>query len=295
MRANTKISFITAALCLGLVQAAAADTVKLAESWRLSTDLAKPESALYDPTGQVIYVSNINGGGKEKNGQGYIAKVSPDGKMLEAKWVTGLNAPKGIGISSGKLVVADIDEVVTIDIAAATITSRHSAPGAKFLNDVAVNSAGTAFISDSKTGLVYALKDDTLSVWLDKGKVGRPNGLYAAADHLVIAAGDGNAKKPHKARYLQLAQYDDKAIRPWQGTEGMGRLDGLQPDGKGGFFVTEFRKGELMHVAADGRVVTLANPGEGTADFSFDQKRNVIFLPVMGSNELIAYSATWGK
>ena len=267
MRVKLKSVLIAATLCAGLAQAAAAGSVKLTESWRLNSELAKPESALYDPSKNVLYVSNINGGGKEKNGQGYIATVSPDGKVLNAKWVGGLNAPKGLGVMGGKLVVADIDEVVLIDIDTAKIASRHSAPSAKFLNDVAVNAAGTAFISDSKNGQVYALKDGKLTVWLEKGHVGRPNGLYAAADHLVIAAGDGLAKKPHKARYLHLAKYSDRSIRPWQGTAGMGRIDGVQPDAKGGFFLTEFKKGKLMHMGADGRVATLASPRQGNSGF----------------------------
>ena len=295
MRVKLKSALVAATLCAGLAHAAAADSVKLTESWRLSSDLSKPESALYDTSKSVLYVSNINGGGNEKNGEGYIATVSPDGKVLSAKWVTGLNAPKGLGIMSGKLVVADIDEVVLIDINTAKIASRYRAPGAKFLNDVAVNAAGTAFISDSKNGLVYALKDGKLTVWLEKGQVGRPNGLYGAADHLVIAAGDGKAKKPHKARYLHLAKYRDRSIRPWQGTASMGRLDGVQPDAKGGFFLTEFKKGKLLHIGADGRVATLASPGKGTADFSFDQKQQMIFLPIMGSNELVAYKVTWSN
>ena len=295
MRVKLKSALVAATLCVGLAHAAAAGSVKLTESWRLNSGLAKPESALYDPSQNVLYVSNINGGGKEKNGQGYIATVSPDGRVLNAKWVTGLNAPKGLGVMNGKIVVADIDEVVVIDIDTAKIASRHSAPGAKFLNDVAVNADGTAFISDSKNGQVYALKEGKLTVWLKQGQVGRPNGLFAAADHLVIAAGDGKAKKPHKARYLHLAKYSDRSIRPWQGTASMGRLDGVQPDTKNGFFLTEFKQGKLIHMGADGRVATLASPGKGTADFSFDRKRQMIFLPVMGANELIAYKVTWSN
>src|SRR5436190_1914394 len=64
--------------------------------WTLDKGLAQPESAYFEPTTQSIYVSNVQGSPVEKDGQGYISKVSPDGKMVAEKWVDGLNAPKGM-------------------------------------------------------------------------------------------------------------------------------------------------------------------------------------------------------
>ena len=61
-------------------------------------------------------MSSINGQILEKDGNGYISRLSPDGKVVSAKWVTGLNAPKGLRSAGGVLWVADIDEVVAIDI-----------------------------------------------------------------------------------------------------------------------------------------------------------------------------------
>ena len=52
-----------------------------------------PESALYDAERDVIYVSNVVGQAAEKDGQGYISKLGPDGQVVEQQWATGLNAP----------------------------------------------------------------------------------------------------------------------------------------------------------------------------------------------------------
>ena len=63
-----------------------------------------PESALYDSERNVIYVSNVNGPATEKNGQGYIAKLSPEGNLIEKVWLGGLDAPKylsGLGLAHG--------------------------------------------------------------------------------------------------------------------------------------------------------------------------------------------------
>ncbi len=63
--------------------------------WTLTTDFAAPESAYFDAGSNAVFVSSINGQILEKDGNGYISRLSPDGKMVSAKWVTGLNAPKG--------------------------------------------------------------------------------------------------------------------------------------------------------------------------------------------------------
>jgi hypothetical protein len=74
-----------------------------------------PESVLYDAESDVYLVSNINGTPLEADDNGFISKVTPDGKITELKWIDGakdtikLNAPKGMAISGGVLYVADID------------------------------------------------------------------------------------------------------------------------------------------------------------------------------------------
>ena len=47
---------------------------------------------------------------KDKNG--FISKVDLDGNILKLKWVKGLNAPKALDISKGKLYVGDVDQLV---------------------------------------------------------------------------------------------------------------------------------------------------------------------------------------
>ncbi|GAG56131.1 unnamed protein product [marine sediment metagenome] len=65
----------------------------------------KPESVLHDPQADLYLVSNIVGKALEKDERGFISKLSPDGKVLELKWIEGgrdgvkLNAPKGMAIA----------------------------------------------------------------------------------------------------------------------------------------------------------------------------------------------------
>ena len=79
-----------------------------------------------------------------KDGVGFISKVSPDGKMVEAEWVKGLNAPKGLVMSGDKLYVSDVDQLVEIDVNSGKVTNTWTAEGSQFLNDTAADSAGRA-------------------------------------------------------------------------------------------------------------------------------------------------------
>jgi hypothetical protein len=56
----------------------------------------------------------------------YISKVSPKGKMVNLKWMTGLDAPKGAAIHDGKLFVTDIDRLVEIGIDVGEIANTYT-------------------------------------------------------------------------------------------------------------------------------------------------------------------------
>ena len=140
-------------------------------------------------------MSSINGQILEKDGNGYISRLSPDGKMVNAKWVTGLNAPKGLRSVGGTLWVSDIDEVVAIDIAQLEVTSRVKVDGAQFLNDLATAPDGTIYVSDSNLARIYAVKDGKSSIFVEGAdQVDVPNGLLVdgdAADSRHHRAGGG--------------------------------------------------------------------------------------------------------
>src|SRR5262245_28396130 len=80
-------------------------------------NLSTPESVLYDEANDRYLVSNINGKPLDVDNNGFVAELSPDGKVTKEKWIAGgqnkvtLNAPKGLAIANGVLYVTDIDTV----------------------------------------------------------------------------------------------------------------------------------------------------------------------------------------
>ena len=99
--------------------------------------LSNPESVVYDPNAEVLYVSEKALG--ESMGAGHISRLDTQGRILEERWVDGLKAPKGLQILGPKLYVADVTDLVEIDRETGKILAHHSAEGIKYLNDVTVD------------------------------------------------------------------------------------------------------------------------------------------------------------
>src|SRR5690606_19466150 len=101
-------NLLTIAFILGL---SAANGQSITKLWQTDTTLATPESVLY--TDKALYVSLIDGAGWDADGKGGIGILDHNGKIVNANWVTGLSAPKGMAIVKGVLYVADITEIVS--------------------------------------------------------------------------------------------------------------------------------------------------------------------------------------
>ncbi len=94
---------------------------QLTKIWQTDSVLKTPESVLFVKGSDMLFYSNINGDASTKDGNGSIGMISLDGRKVNVNWVTGLNAPKGLGMYGNKLYAADIDEVVVIDVKQAKI------------------------------------------------------------------------------------------------------------------------------------------------------------------------------
>jgi outer membrane protein assembly factor BamB len=219
---------------------------QLVPAWT-ATGLSNPESAIPDAAGRFLYVSNVAGEGDARDGNGFIAKLGLDGTLLQREWATGLDAPKGLALARGRLFVADVTRLVEIDAATGAVVARFDAPGAKFLNDVAIARDGAVLVADSGTAQVFALRDGRLETWLQHEQLGAVNGLLPERDRLVVTTMRGK---------LLAVDWDTKAITVL--AEGLGDADGVVALGRGAYLVGEW-PGRLFHVRADGTSVVLAD------------------------------------
>jgi hypothetical protein len=182
-----RIWTIPATLGGSMLLAAGAAAAEPAKAWQVE-GLDGPESAVLDAGEDVLYVSNVNGEANAADGNGYISKLSAAGELVEKAWVAGLNAPKGLALKDGKLYVADIDELVVIDVASASIDARHKAAGATFLNDVSAHEDGRVFVTDMMENQIWQLDGETFELWLEDAALENPNGVLAVGDRLLVAS-----------------------------------------------------------------------------------------------------------
>jgi sugar lactone lactonase YvrE len=288
----TRATLITAALTLTLfVPPALAQEQTVQEVWALEGFQA-PESAAFDPDRNVLYVSNIAGEPTEKNEAGFVSRVSLAGEMLDAQWVTGLHAPKGLAVHNGTLYVTDIDRLVAIDIDAGEITATWEAEDAQFLNDPAVDSQGRVFVSDMATNALYMLEGDSFEIWLQDEALQHPNGVYVDNGRLIIAAWGQDLQPDFSTTvpgHLIAVDLETQAIEPVGSGEPIGNLDGVEPDGAGNWLVTDWIAGGLFRVRPDGSSEQLLDLNQGSADLEYIETERLVIIPMMMDGRVVAY------
>jgi sugar lactone lactonase YvrE len=256
-----------------------------------ATGLMAPESVVYNPTSQILYVSNVNGDMVDKDGNGFISKLSLDGKVFETHWVTGLNGPKGMVLHGGRLYVSDIDRLVAVQVKTGRIVGSYLAPGAKFLNDVTVDGAGRIYVSDMLDNAIYRLDGNVFELWLKSAALENPNGLTVEGDELRVAAWgvmtDGFATKV--PGHLKSVSIQSKAITSLGSGTPVGNLDGLEPDGRGNYLVTDWMAGGLYRIAPTGEAEQLLDLNQGSADLEFIEAARIAIIPMMMDGTVRAY------
>jgi hypothetical protein len=303
---SSRFVSLLALLALGvsvLAQAPASEGPTLTAIWDLKGDFAAPESAYYHAASNSIFVSSINGQILDRDGNGYISRLSPDGTVINAKWVTGLDAPKGMRSVGNTLWVSDIDDVVSIDIAKGQITARVLVDGAQFLNDLATAPDGTVYVSDSMLSRIYSVKDGKSSVFVEGADVvEQPNGLLVDGSRLILGtigpAPTPGAPAPGRGQGAprpsgHLFAFDLKTKQRTQlKNENVGGIDGIEPDGSGGLLVTDVTGQRLLHVAKSGQVKVLAKFSAGGADFGYIGTKRIAVVPFLFNNAVSAYDLT---
>ena len=257
-------------------------TFKLEEAWATEPLLKTPESVIYDEARDVLYVSNVNENPWEKDNNGFIAKISTSGEILELDWVSGFSGPKGMAILDNKLFVADLDEVGIIDIEAGELIEKIKIDGASGLNDITPGENGKLFISDSNGGKLYQYLDGEITI-LHNDTPGRPNGLLMYQNKLLVAFSQAS----------EFVSFELGSLNKTIIATDIGGGDGITPTNEKGKFLVSDWNGEIFMIDLNGEKQSLLNTkdqSKNTADIWFILEENLVLVPTFFDNRIVAYT-----
>jgi DNA-binding beta-propeller fold protein YncE len=256
-----------------------AQTHQLVKKWESDSVFKVPESVLFDPDHGVLYVTNIEGKDSwAKDGLGSLGKMDVNGRVIDAEWITGFNAPKGMGIYHHALYVADIDRVVVVDLHAGKIATSIEVPGAIALNDLSIDPSGVIYVSDSKGKKLYRIAMGKPTVYLDSLK--GPNGVLVKDGQLFVLD-NGGMYKVNADKTLSLVVDGMEG-----GTDGIEKIedeDYIVSTWAGVVYYVDARA-KTKEVLLDGRKAKI-----NSADIGFDPKTKTVFIPTFWKNSVVAY------
>ncbi len=284
----------------GAKPAGTADTAKPAPTAAIALtvdSLEAPEAARFDPELEVYFVANIKGNPLGKDGNGYISRLTRDGKVDSLKFIAGgrggatLNAPKGMAIKGDTLWVADIDAARAFDKRSGKpITSVSLTGRARFLNDAVVGPDGAIYMTDTGVaddgkggmahpgpGQVFRIENRKATVALTFADKPGPNGITwdSAGSRFVIV--------PFGAKSIFQWMPGDTAVTVIR--DGPGMMDGVEPLGDGRLLITSWNDSSLFVLEAD-HITKLLGGLPGPADIGLDRERGRVAVPSLTDNRL---------
>ena len=259
-----------------LLFSTAVPAVELQLLWSVKAQFETPESAVIDAQRQYVYVSNVNEYALDNNG--YVSRVTLDGKRVDKRWVTGLNSPTGMAIYNNFLFVADVDALVCIDLELGEISHRFPAPDASdfpVLNDVAISKNGIVFVSGSRSQSIYRLDNNVLSLWLhDKNRLSNANGLLVDGKRLL-----------HGGTHWSAFDLASKQRLPFPAiTPLLTEFDEITRLTQGQFLVTLVDDAKLWTVKGDGTAAVVSEKEWNGIDLHYHAPSGMLAMPQVGGH-----------
>ena len=257
---------------------------------------SQPESAYFYTSGStdpgVYFISSTNG-----DDMGWVSKLAADGSMINSRWATDLQNPMGMRVSGNRLWINNTTEIVGLNLDNPSDQIVHPIDGAISLNDLATDSSGHAYLSDSMNSRVVRVdlatgENSTYISTLPSS----PNGVLVQGDRLYIASWGVMSDRPEeRAEWITKTAGDLYWVSLKDSTKSrhiivpeLGNLDGVEIDQKGNIYVSDWESGKLYKISSGTKtVIGLGQYGQGLADIGLNSLTGELALPVMLSSEVL--------
>ncbi|SHH64770.1 SRPBCC family protein [Winogradskyella jejuensis] len=244
-------------------------------------ELTHCESAVYDAQNNRIYASLI---GNREDGDGSVATIGLDGKILNKTFVAGLNDPKGIAITKDKLYVSDVTELVEADLKTGKILNKYTSESIAFLNDVAIDNSGNVYVSDTRTSEIYQLgTNGNFSLWLADAALDNPNGLLVQGNTMYVASW-GSAPEGGRVSKIDMNTKSVDSISTI-----IGNLDGIRPYDANRMIISDWRSGNIHLIDAEGNTENILTVGQSVGDIAYVKEKQLLLLPMNKQSRLLFY------
>lgn len=246
-------------------------------SWETESSFLTPESVQYDEKNDLYYITSYDYMYYTKGSpSGYISKIDRNGKILDLEWIRGLFAPTGLCLYKNRLYVTVRNGVIVFNTKKGDYITQYDIPNAEFLNDIAVDSLGRVYISDTSTDPdkpdIYILENNEIQPWYQSEQVSQTNGIYVYKEKLLIGNnGEG---------LFQAIDLENKSITTICSL-GAGTIDGIRIDNNGNYLVSHW-EGKIFRITPQGDITEIFDTrlaGYNAADFEFSDETNTLVIP----------------
>ncbi len=256
------------------------------------TGLKDPAGFIVDPATGSYFISNENGQPTERDNNGFITKLDPDGKISKLKFIEGgadgvtLHAPKGLALIGRTLYVSDIDQVRRFHADTGRALGELDLTAAKVdhLTGLAADGHSTLYIADA--GADAILKVDTRrsskpTVLVKDPVLAGPYGLAVnpATGALVVVSWNAGkileVTKEGTVKVLFANSFFSSRF---------GNLTGVDFDAFGNMYVSDFSEGKVVRIDPAFRFQTIAEFLTTPASLGIDRKNHLILVPYRSGN-----------
>lgn len=257
-----------------------------------------PESPLYDAQRQLVYVSNMVTSEipTPQRAESYISKVSPEGEVIERRWIGGVHQAKNIALRDHLLFIADSRRLVVADVESGDLVDEYAAPDAFYIDGVAVHETGDVYVTDLAANTIWRLTAaGEWGPWVHSDLLAHPDGIVCESDRIVSAGFGalgpfGDTTDGPRMGHVSVTSLADGSVSALGSSEPLGHLDGLSPDGAGGYFTTDSINGVLWGISQNGERSRVLNrdPASGPADLDFAADLRLLLVAELWTGNIVA-------